>query len=609
MTRASEPTTFLGVDVSAGGKRWQSRPVADRQVLAFSQRFGLPDILGRVLLARGVDLDDVETYLDPKLRDILPDPNQLKDMDVAVTRLTKAIVNQEKICVFGDYDVDGATSTSVLLRYFSQIGIEADFYIPDRMKEGYGPNIPAIKSIKENGADLVITVDCGTMSIEPLSVAKDIGLDVIVVDHHQTGDMSPKALAMINPRRPDDDSGLGHLAAVGVCFMLIVALNRHLRRMGFFSEARPEKAANISATTTAIAEPNLMGFLDIVALGTVCDVVPLQGLNRAFVLQGLKVIEQGTNTGLAALQKVSGVSLPVGTYDLGYLMGPRINAGGRVGQSDLGTRLLTTQDAEEAVGLSMRLHDFNQERREIEAHVQMEAFAQIDAWVAQHNTPPAVLIASADGWHPGVIGIVSGRMKDRYYRPSFVISFDDSGLGKGSGRSIAGYDIGAAIAKAVSQGIIDGGGGHAMAAGVTLRREQLAPFLDYMNDVFAAAGQGNLRHLSVDGALSPLAATRDLYEMLQKAGPFGAANPEPCFVFPNISLGGPSVVGDQHVRCTLKEPAGGSLKAMAFNSTDEGVRSLLLTHRGPIHVAGYLRADDWRGRRSVQLIIQDAARA
>lgn len=608
MTSPSLPAAFLGVDVSASGKQWQARPVADRQVLAFSQRFGLPDILGRVLLARGVGLDDVETYLDPKLRDILPDPNQLKDMDVAVTRLTAAILGKEKIYVFGDYDVDGATSTSVLLRYFSLIGIEAGFYIPDRMKEGYGPNIPAMKSIKEAGANLVITVDCGTMSIEPLAVARDIGLDVIVVDHHQTGDMSPKALAMINPRRPDDDSGLGHLAAVGVCFMLIVALNRHLRSIGFFDQTDKGNTSDTASNSVTIQEPNLMAFLDIVALGTVCDVVPLQGLNRAFVIQGLKVIEQGANTGLAALQKVSGVSLPVGTYDLGYLMGPRINAGGRVGQSDLGTRLLTTHDSEEAVGLAMRLHDFNQERREIEAHVQLEAFTQIDALVAQHNTPPAVLIASADGWHPGVIGIVSGRMKDRYYRPSFVITFDDSGLGKGSGRSIAGYDIGAAIAKAVTRGIVDAGGGHAMAAGVTLRREQLAPFLEYMNELFASAADGNVRHLSIDGALSPLAANRDLYEMLQKAGPFGAANPEPCFVFPNISLAAPTVVGDQHVRCTLKEPAGGSLKAMAFNSTDEGVRSLLLTHRGPLHVAGYLRADDWRGRRSVQLIIQDAAR-
>ena len=591
MTNDQQTSPLLGVDMSAAGRLWLSREIDERYVLAACQRLGVSDILARVLSARDVPLSDIESYLNPKLRDLLPDPLTLMSADRAIERIVSAIVNKEKITVFGDYDVDGATSTSVLFRYFENLGIEVDYYIPDRITEGYGPNIPAFEQIIAGGTKLVITVDCGTMSVAPLQYAKDNGLDVIVIDHHQTAETLPPACAVVNPRRQDDVSGLGHLAAVGVTFVVVVGPNRALRDLNFFTE---------------IDEPDLLLLLDLVALGTVCDVVPLTGLNRAFVVQGLKVMSSTQNAGVKALAHASKANPPFGTYELGYMLGPRVNAGGRVGEARIGTDLLTTRDYEVATGLAMRLNDFNIERRSIEADVLAEARQQIEEKVAQSNLTPPVLFASSQRWHPGVIGIAAGRLKDAYYRPSFVISFDENGQGKGSARSISGFDLGQAITKAQQKGLIIAGGGHAMAAGITITQEQLSDFEAYMADEFADAAHFRVRQMTFDGVLAPQGANRSLFDELQMAGPFGAGNPEPSFVLPSVRISYARIVGEGHVQCTIQDDGGGKLKGVAFNSTEEAVRSLLMGHKGLIHLAGYLRADDWQGRRQTQFMIHDA---
>ncbi len=592
MTDARVDDYLLGVETSCSGRRWLGRVIDERYVQAASQRFGLPDILARILSARGVDLDAIEDYLNPRLRELLPDPSTLADMDKATERLTRAIMQREKIVIFGDYDVDGATSTALFLRYLSMLGVAAGFYIPDRMTEGYGPNAPAMEKLHQDGYQLMVTVDCGTMAHAALARADALGLDVIVVDHHQTGEAPPKALALINPRRVDDASGLGHLAAVGVSFMVLVGLNRHLRRAGYFDDRD---------------EPNLLDLLDLVALGTVCDVVPLRDLNRAFVLQGLKVLQLRHNVGLAALADVSRAQPPLGTYEIGYMLGPRVNAGGRVGEASLGTRLLLSSDKEEVTALAMRLDAYNTERRALEAKVLDQASAQLEGETAGHNMVPPALVAADTDWHPGVIGIVAGRLKDRFYRPVFVISFDADGGGKGSGRSIPGFDLGQMVAKAVGLGLIQAGGGHAMAAGITLTQDQLPGFRDFALQECALAATETSRALRCDAALQPSAATRDLLDMIERAGPYGADNPEPRFVIPGAQISYRKEVSGGHIQCVLADAGGGKLKAIAFASLDEPVRHRLLSHQGPLHIVGALRADDWQGRRGVQFVVQDIA--
>jgi len=592
MTDARVNNCLLGVETSCSGRRWLERPIDERYVQAAIQRFGMPDILARILSARGVELDAIDDYLNPRLRELLPDPSSLADMDRATARLVQAILDQEKIVIFGDYDVDGATSTALFLRYMAMIGVAAGFYIPDRMTEGYGPNEPAMEKLHRDGYQLIVTVDCGTMAHKALARAEMLGLDVIVVDHHQIGEAPPKALALVNPRRADDASGLGHLAAVGVSFMVLVGLNRSLRQAGYFAERE---------------EPNLLDLLDLVALGTVCDVVPLRDLNRAFVLQGLKILQSRQNVGLAALADVSRAQPPMGTYEIGFMLGPRVNAGGRVGESSLGPRLLLSSDKEEVTALAMRLDAYNTERRALEAKVLDRALVQLEAATAGYNMVPPALIAADQDWHPGVIGIVAGRLKDRFYRPVFVISFDADGAGKGSGRSIPGFDLGQMVAKAVGLGLIQGGGGHAMAAGVTLTQDQLQGFRDFLLQECALAATEASRALRCDAALQPSAATRDLLDMIDRAGPYGAGNPEPRFVIPSAQIAYRKEVSGGHIQCTLADAGRGKLKAIAFASLDETVRNRLLTHQGPLHIVGALRADDWQGRRGVQLMIQDIA--
>ncbi len=586
--------TALGVSRSAAGQVWKFRPSDDRLVLAMCQRHTIPDILARVLVARGVALEEVPAYLEPRLRDLLPDPSCLTDMDKAAERLALAVEHDENIAVFGDYDVDGATSSAVLSRYFAALGKHLRVYIPDRQKEGYGPNIDAFRQLQDEGNNLIVTVDCGTMAHDTLAAAHASGIEVIVADHHQTGGGLPTCFALVNPRRADDTSGLGDLAAVGVTFLLVVAVNRCLRRSGYFDRR---------------AEPDVLGLLDIVALGTVCDVVPLRGLNRALVRQGVAVAAQTNNEGIRALARVSRASQQLGAYEFGFQLGPRLNAGGRVGEASLGARLLSTESSEEASGFAMRLDDLNAERRAIEAEVLSEAMHDAENKIAAHNAPPPYFLVARAGWHPGVIGIVAGRVKDRFKRPSFVIALDKDGLGKGSARSITGIDIGRLIAGAVDLGLIEAGGGHAMAAGLTLRAEQMAGFEAYLSQELGAFALDGPRDLWLDATLSPAAVNTDLFELIQKAGPFGAGNAEPRFVFPAVRVLQSAIVGDGHVRCILAGREGGRLKAIAFSSVPESVRALLTKQPSLCHIAGFLRADNWNGRNDVQLMVHDAAYA
>lgn len=587
---------FLGVDRSLTGRAWVSRLADDRLALAISQREGLPEIIGRVLAGRGIAPEDVAAYLTPSLKTLLPDPSVLTDMDKAAARVAKAIMGGEKIAVFGDYDVDGATSSALLQRFFRAVGSDLRIYIPDRIKEGYGPNAPALMTLRDEGIKLIITVDCGTMAHRVLGVAKDAGLEIVVIDHHQAEPALPPAFALVNPNRMDDTSGLGTLAAVGVAFLFLVAINRQLREGGWYETHEA---------------PDLLSLLDLVALGTVCDVVPLVGLNRAFVSQGLRVMAKRGNIGLAALGDVARLDVKPAAYHLGFLLGPRVNAGGRVGRADLGARLLTTGDKSEAEAIALELDVLNKERQAIEAEVLESAMKQLDLLQerARLNTPPPVVFACGKGWHPGVIGIVAARLKERYDRPAIVIAFDSKGEGKGSGRSIQGVDLGRAVTAALEAGHLINGGGHAMAAGLTVSEDKFDDFAAFLtkrlsDEVMIASESKALR---LDGALSARGATRDLYEMLERAGPYGSGNPEPRFAVPSLRVVYSSVVGKGHVRCTLASEDGSQIKGIAFRSAETALGKALLDRgTGPVHVAGRLKPDDWQGRRGVQINIEDA---
>ncbi|MDP6688594.1 MAG: single-stranded-DNA-specific exonuclease RecJ [Alphaproteobacteria bacterium] len=586
-----EDKAVLDVVQSVSGRFWRQRPADDRVALALSQRLGLPDIVGRVLAGRGVGIEDGDDFLNPTLKSALPDPSRLRDMDKAADRLAKAIVGGEQVAVFGDYDVDGATSSALLDRYFRAIGAELTVYIPDRQKEGYGPNAAALLALRQQGVAVVVTADCGIAAFEPLQVAADAGLDAIVVDHHQAEPRLPVAAAVVNPNRLDDDSGLGQLAAVGVSFLLVVALNRALRQAGWFQNRQ---------------EPNLLQWLDLVALGTVCDVVPLTGLNRVLVAQGLKVAAQRANPGLAALSDLAGVEQKPGAYHLGFVFGPRLNAGGRVGNSHLGAKLLATDDMDEAQAIAAKLNDFNLERREIEAAIQAQAMEMAEA---KGGGQKPLLFLADPRWHQGVIGIVASRLKDRYRRPTIIVAMD-GGVGKGSGRSIPGVDLGAAITAAKQAGLLLAGGGHAMAAGLTVAADKVAALDAFLSERIAQAmaGQPQSHSLGLDGALTVSGATRDLFDTLEAAGPYGAGHPEPRFAIANAEVVKADLVGQNHVRLVLAGARGGRLKCIAFGVADSPLGQAMLSSRGRgLHLAGHLRADDWQGRRGVQLFVEDAA--
>jgi single-stranded-DNA-specific exonuclease len=595
--KGTDTDCFLGVKKSLKGKRWIKRDADDRQALALAQRYGLPEVVGRVLAGRGVGLDDAEAFLNPTLRTLLPDPSTLKGMDIAAERLGRAIMEGEAIGIFGDYDVDGATSSALLKRFFAAACGRSRVTIPDRIKEGYGPNTPALLKFKDDGIGVVVTVDCGTSAFEPLAAARDAGLEIIVVDHHEAEAKLPAATAIINPNRLDDDSGQGQLAAVGVAFLLVVAINRALRAAGWY-ESRPE--------------PDLTQWLDLVALGTVCDVVPLTGINRALVNQGLKIMGQRRNPGLKALADVAGLKEAPETYHLGFQLGPRINAGGRIGSPDLGSRLLGTDDADEAMAIAHRLDELNLERRGIEAAVQEAAV--IEAEKAGDDLG-SLVVCAGEGWHPGVIGIVAGRLVERFNRPACVIAFDgdtDTSLGTGSGRSVSGVDLGAAILAACQAGILIKGGGHKMAAGFTVEKARLEDLKAFLSERVATdIKAGDIRPtLYLDGAMKAAAADMSLLEILGQVGPFGAGNPEPRFVIPAAHLSYAAVVGDRHVRGFVTGDGGGRLAAIAFNCVDSPLGQALLNSDGaPLHLAGRLKANTWQGRTSAQLHIDDAAPA
>ena len=585
---------FLGVERSLSGRCWAIRKADNRMALAISQRLGVPEIVGRILDARDIELDQAASYLNPTLKDLLPDPDHLKGMTDAVDRLSKAVTQDEKIAIFGDYDVDGATSSALLKRLFDSIGARSRVYIPDRMKEGYGPNEAALLKLHEDGARVVVTVDCGTTSFEPLQAAREAGLDVIVVDHHEAEVSLPAAIAVINPKRLDEDSPHGHLAAVGVTFLLAVALNRKLRQLGWYSATRPE--------------PNLMAWLDIVALGTICDVVPLHGVNRALVTQGLKVMAKRGNAGLAALADVAGINEPPGTYHAGFLLGPRINAGGRVGKSDLGSRLLSSNDKAEVGEIAAHLDELNRERQDIEAGVLEQAMAIAES--EQPGSRPAVIVVGED-WHSGVIGIVASRLKDKFQRPSLVITLSGD-VGSGSGRSINGVDLGTTVIAARQSGLLLKGGGHAMAAGLTVERDKIEELKAFINDRLSGQLEAlpAVRALYVDGAVKVAGADLNLAEVLESVGPYGSGNSEPRFVIASARIAHADAIGrDQsHLRLTLTDDSGKNLKAIAFRAVETEMGQALLHHGGaPFHIAGKIRINTWQGRSTPQLLIDDAA--
>ncbi len=586
---------FLNVSQSLLQKPWRPRLGDDRLALTLSQRLGVPEIVGRVLAGRNVTLEEADDFLDPSLRRLMPDPSTITDMDKAARRFADAITSNEKIAVFGDYDVDGATSSALLARFTRALGRELEIYIPDREKEGYGPNVPALEKLKDGGASLVITVDCGTLSFAPLERAREIDLDVIVVDHHQAPQDLPPTAALINPNRLDDDSGLGTLAAVGVAFCLCVAAQRVLRDDGWF-EADGRSA------------PDLMNWLDIVALGTVCDVVPLKGLNRAFVTQGLKVMAKRGNPGITALADVARMDDAPGVYHAGFLIGPRINAGGRVGRSDLGARILSTDDPVEAAGIAYELDRLNKERRDIEAEVLGQA--QLVAERMMQERSRAALVVEGKGWHPGVIGIVASRLKEKFGRPVFVIAVLPDGTAKGSGRSISGVDIGAVTASAMDQGLLLNGGGHKMAAGLTIETSKIDAFRTLFETTLEAEVEAARLHggLRIDGALSLKGASRDLAETILSAGPFGAGHSEPLFVLADASIIKADVVGEAHIRVILGGGDGARLKAIAFRVVETPLGDALLRSEGrTLHLAGKLKLDNWRGAKGVQFQIEDGA--
>lgn len=594
---ATEFAPYLGVTKSARGFQWRERlsPGGAKDATTISQRHGLPELLGRILAARGIAPDDVPVTLDPTIKALMPDPSTLVDMDKAAARIADAVVNGEKIAIFGDYDVDGACSSALVKRFLLAHGQDARIYIPDRIFEGYGPNAAAIETLIKDGAKLIITVDCGVTSFDALAVARPLGAEVVIIDHHQADARLPDVRAVVNPNRQDDISGLGHLCAAGVVFMTLVATARELRKRGHYTANQPA--------------PDLLSLLDLVALATVADVVPLVTLNRAFVTRGLAVMRQRENTGLRALIDAAGLNQPPTPYHLGFILGPRINAGGRIGDAALGARLLATDDEVEAAKIATLLDKLNRERKSIETEMLEQAIAEADRLVDQEPDLP-MLVVGSEAWHKGVVGLVASRLVERFGRPACVIAWEGKGEGTGSLRSIAGVDIGSAVRAAVSEGLLIKGGGHAMAAGLTVARDKLESVRQRFNGLLSdrTSAARATTALEIDGALTPGAVSDDLINLLEKAGPYGQGNPQPRFAFPAHRVRFTKIMGDAHVRCTLEAGDGSKIDAVAFRAVGQPHGELLLASGGmPIHVTGNLRRDSWGGREKIELMIEDVA--
>ena len=580
----SNSTAFLGVEASLTGRRWVGPDAAqERLAEAMGQQTRLPLPLCRILTARGVSADQATGFLAPQLRDLLPDPRSLKDMQNAAARFLQALERREKIAVFADYDVDGGASAALLLTWLREMGHQATLYIPDRIDEGYGPNIPAMQALARDHS-LILCVDCGTLSHEPIAAARPA--DVVILDHHLGGETLPEALAVVNPNRQDEDGSLAHFCAAAVVFLMLVEAGRQLREAG-------------------IKGPDLMALLDLVALATVADVAPLTGVNRAFVRQGLKVMTRRDRVGLRALADISRMDSAPTAYSLGFLLGPRINAGGRIGEADLGARLLTTDNPTEAAALAKRLDDLNSERREITERVREEALAQAEA----RGTDGPLVWAAGDGWHPGVVGIVAARLKEATGRPAVVIGFDGD-QGKGSARSVTGVDLGAAVQRIAAEGLLQKGGGHKMAAGLSLSRAMLEPAMARLGELLArqGAGEAGPDALRIDSIVLPEAASLGFVEQIGQAGPFGASAPAPRFVIPSVPVQARRI-GENHLKLTLRG-AGAGLEAMGFGLADTPMgQALALGGHRLFHLAGRLEINSWGGKSRVQLRLDDAATA
>ena len=585
---------FLDVRSSATGLSWQHRldPAQELGALAIAQKHGTPDLVARVLAGRGVSAETAARFLDPTIRDLLPDPASLTDMERAAARIAQAALRRESVAIFGDYDVDGAASSAMLKRFLAHYDVQAEIYIPDRIFEGYGPNPDAMRELASR-ASLIVTVDCGTNSAAAVQAANAAGAEVVVLDHHQVGGALPTAVAVVNPNREDDLSGQGHLCAAGVVFLALVETARQLRGHA----DRPP--------------PDLLGFLDLVALASICDVVPLTGVNRAFVVKGLVAMRRMQNAGIAALARVARIGEPLNAFHLGYLLGPRINAGGRIGDAALGARLLATDDPAEAERIAATLDRLNQERQAMEQEMLAEARAEADAELAAGDGP-AVLVTARDGWHPGVVGLIASRLKEHARRPVFAISFNANGIGTGSGRSIAGFDLGRLVREAVEAGLLTKGGGHAMAAGITVARDRLGAlrsfFEERSTDMVMRLREGE--SLRVDAALSADGASFDLVDALERAGPFGAGHPAPVLALPRHRILDAREVGNGHVRVDLASQTGARLSGIAFRAAEGDLGRFLVERRGrPVHLAGSLAVNHWNGSQRLQFRVVDAAAA
>ncbi|MBO6481780.1 MAG: single-stranded-DNA-specific exonuclease RecJ [Pelagibacteraceae bacterium] len=576
-------------DNSVLGKNWISKRYNEDQVNFLKENFDLSEIVSKLIAIRNINIEEVKLFLNPKIKNFLPNPFILKDMEKAADRTVKAIKNNEKIGIFGDYDVDGATSTAILGNYFNQIDRKIEIYIPDRKSEGYGPNQQGFEKLISNGSKLIFTVDCGTLSFDTINFSQSKNTDVLVLDHHQSDLKLPNAFSIVNPNRFDDKSNLNYLCAAGVCFMFLVALNKKLREIDWF------KKNNID-------EPNLMNYLDLVSLGTVCDVVPLIGLNRAIVSQGLEVLKNKLNLGLKTLKNVCGIESNITTYHLGYVIGPRINAGGRIGKCSHGANLLLSKDSKETFKIATELESFNEERRLIESNMLKKIKNTISI-----NSDDPVIVLSGHNWHEGIIGIIASRLKEKYNKPTVIISVE-KGLGRASARSVSGFDIGTVIINAVQNKILKRGGGHKMAGGFTIDENKIEEFKDFLKKKFLKI-EKNLNKKNIllfDAKISPSALNESFFSEINSLSPFGSANPEPKFVVENLELLKSSIVADKHIRSLLSAPDGSAVKSIAFNAIKTDLETYLLSkNRKKFNILGKLSLNEWKGQKKVEFIIDD----
>jgi len=573
---------------SVSGKKWIFNLYSDSDIKNYSENYSLDEIVAKLLSIRKKNIDNVELFLNPTIKNLLPNPMQLKDMDSAINRVYESILKNELIGVFGDYDVDGASSTALLARYFLSINQKIVAYIPDRKKEGYGPNIKGFNNLIDSGAKIIFTVDCGTLSFEPVKVAQEKSIDVIILDHHQSDVKLPNACALVNPNRYDDQSDLKYLCAAGVCFVFLVALNKKLRENNWFNKKK-------------ISEPNILNFLDLVSLGTVCDVVPLIGLNRAIVSQGLKILKRRSNLGLKTLYDLCKIETHPTTYHLGYVIGPRINAGGRVGKSSHGFNLLTSDDPQEIYKIANELNKSNDERKTIE-HLLLE---KVDDVVKNFNHDP-VLVLSGINWHEGVIGIIASRIKEKYNKPTIIISLDQN-LGKGSARSVYGFDIGAQIIKAVQSKILLKGGGHKMAGGFTIKKENIETFKNLLIENYKKLKISSSRiiNLYLDSIIAPSALNEEFYKKINRLAPFGTGNKEPRFAIENLKVIKSNFVSNNHIKSILNGKDGSVVKTIAFNAKNSPLEACLINKKRLINIAGKMSLNEWRGKNNVEFIIED----